>query len=162
MGTTRNRIIIGLTALAFVGCSGAHSNGEPAVSVCGASTGHIQAATIHVTGSTNSPAIDVTVFCDGSGERTIGTPRVSSGLNATPKVYNPGSAEVIVFLADLDAVGDVSAIPIAASCGKSISFGTMTTVSALGKSSGDLECLNSPSAVQTALANDCNTLAWQP
>jgi len=157
----RNRIIGGLAALVFVGCSGAHSNSEPPVSVCGASIGHTQAATIHVTSSTNSPAIDVIVFCDDSADRTLGAPGVTNAVNVTPKVYNPGSPEVTAFLADLNAVGDVSAIPIAASCAKSISFGTTTTVSALGKSSGDLECLKSPSTVQAALANDCNTLAWQ-
>lgn len=159
MGIICNRIIGGLAVLAFVGCSGAHSDSEPAVSVCGASNGHTMAAEIRVTSSTNSPAIDVIVFCDSSAERTLGS---SGGTfnNAPPKVYPPGSPEVKTFLADLNAVGDVSAIPTGF-CVKSASFGTTTKVSALGKSSGDLECLNSPSASQTALANDCKTLAWQ-
>ena len=162
MGITCKGIIGGLAALVFVGCSGSPSNSEPEISVCGASTGHTVAAAIHVSQSTNSAAIDVVVFCDSSAERTLGTPGVTDALNATPKVYKPGSPEVTALLADLDAVGDVSAIPIAASCGKSISFGTTTTVSALGKSSGDLQCLDSPSPIQTALASECNTLAWQP
>jgi hypothetical protein len=155
-------IIGGLAALAFIGCSGSPSSREPAVSVCGASIEHTVAAAIHVSQSTNSAAIDVVVFCDSGAERTLGTPGLTNALNTTPKVYNPGSPEVVAFLADLDAVGDVSVIPIAASCGKSVSFGTTTTVSALGKSSGDLECLDSPSPSQTALASDCSTLAWQP
>jgi len=162
MAIFRNTIYGALSALAFVGCSGARSSSKTTVSVCGTSIGNSQAASIHVTGSTNSPAIEVVVFCDGSGERTLGRPGVNNSANVAPKVYNQGSPEVLAFLADLNAVGDVSAIPIAASCAKSISFGTVTTVSALGKSSGDLECLDSPSAIQTALANDCNTLAWHP
>jgi hypothetical protein len=167
MAIISNRIIGGLAALALVGCSGARSNsepadsGEPAASVCGSSVGHDRAAAIHVSRSTNSPAIDVAVFCDSSAERTLGTPGVTNAASVTPKVYAPGSPEVTAFLADLNAVGDLSAIPIRASCAKSISFGTTTTVSALGGSSGDLECLDSPSATETALANDCNTLAWE-
>jgi hypothetical protein len=118
------------------------------------------AAEIHVSRSTNSPAIDVIMFCDSSAERTLESSGGNNAVNATPKDYPPGSPEVMAFLADLDAVGDLSTIPTDY-CAKSVSFGTTMTVSALGKSSGDLECLNYPSASQTALANDCETLVWQ-
>jgi hypothetical protein len=122
--------------------------------------GHATAAEIHVSRSTNSPAIDVIMFCDSSAERTLESAGDTNDVNATPKVYPPGSPEVMAFLADLNAVGDVSTIPTDY-CDKPVSFATTITVSDLGKSSGDLECLNYPSASQTALANDCETLAWQ-
>jgi hypothetical protein len=159
--------IVGLAALASIACSAAPlsqgrttSTDGPTASVCGATFDHTVVATIHVSRSTNSPAIDVAVFCDGSADRTLGTPGYNNTPNIMPKVFDPGSPDVAVFLTDLAAVGDVSAIPIVASCPKSISFGTTTTVSALGKTSGDLECMDSASAAQVALAKDCKSLAW--
>jgi hypothetical protein len=161
MGIICTRSIVGLAAFAFVGCSGAHSDSETAVSACGESSVHSVAATIYVTPSSNTSGVNVRVFCDGSAERTLeDSPGGNNTANTTPKVFSPGSPEVSAFLADLDSVGDVSAIPTA-SCSKPASFGTTTRISALDKSNGDLECLDSPSASQAALANDCQILVRQ-
>lgn len=161
--------------LGLAGCSGVHAmkttapkreGTAPAVADAVApwdgSVARVLAATVQVSRSTNSPAIEVTVYRDGSAERTLGALGQRNFRNVMPKVYPPRSPDVVAFLADLDAVGDVSALPIAAYCPKSASFGTTTTVSARGHSSGDLQCLEAPSAIAKALANDCSSLAWKP
>lgn len=137
--------------------------------VCRGSVARIEAARIHVTRSTNSPEITVVVYCDGSAERTLGQPGSTNVLDTLPEVYASGSPAVLRFLRNLDAVGDVSAIPashapahLPDACAKSASFGTVTTVTADGKTSGDLQCLLSPTAEQMALAGDCRVLAPWP
>jgi hypothetical protein len=131
-----------------------------------------EVASIRVTASTNSGEIDVVVFSDASAERTIGPHRydASTGLDPSPMSYPPGSPEVVTFLCDLAAVGDVSAIPAdpggpsptLPGCAKSASFGTITTVTAGGKTSGDLQCLENPTAAATALAHDAAVLSGKP
>jgi hypothetical protein len=114
----------------------------------------VGSASIHVSRSTNSPEIDVAVNADGSAERTA----VGGGsIRPAPMSYPPESPAVEQFLADLVASGDVSQIPTA-QCPKSASFGTTMTVTANGKTSGDLQCLQNPTAAQAALAKDCATL----
>ena len=72
--------------------------------------------------------------------------------------FPPGTPIVAKFLADLAAVGTLTTIPVPESCGGSVSFGTSTFVTAGGEMSGDLECLMSATAAQTALVNDCAAL----
>jgi hypothetical protein len=116
--------------------------------------GRTQVASITVSHSTNTPEVDVAVYGDGSADRTLqGAPR----LGLMPMSYPANSPEVEQFLIDLGAVGDVSTIPTG-HCIKSASFGTTTTVTAAGKTSGDLQCLQNPTAAETALANDCKLL----
>ena len=43
-------------------------------------------------------------------------------------------------------------------CSKSVSFGTTTKVTAAGKTSGDLQCLEDPTPAASALATDVNAL----
>jgi hypothetical protein len=164
-GPVVGRILVGAAALgALAGCGRL----KPA-DVCESSTAHTEVATINETASTNSSAIDVAVFCDGSATRTLeprGAVGNASSLDPAPKTFPPGSAEVLQFLADLDAVGSVSAIhasPASAvlalsGCPKSVSFGTETTISAGGKTSGDIQCLQNPSPADTAIAADSQTL----
>jgi collagen type VII alpha len=100
--------------------------------------GHVEVAHIRETASTNTPEINVAVYADASAQRTI------AGGNAAyvaSKTYPAGSADVTAFLSELHLVGDVSKIPTASDCGKSVSFGTETIVSADGMTSGDLQCL---------------------
>ncbi len=144
--------------LTFIVWTDVACGGATASDVCGASSGHTEVAMVNVTRSTNSPAIDVTVFCDGSADRTLGTPGDDNSLDVMPKTYAAGSPEVTACLSDLDAVADVSAIPTG-QCAKSGSFGTETTITARGKTSGDLQCLVDASAAETALATDCAGLA---
>jgi hypothetical protein len=113
-------------------------------------------ATITVSRSTNSPEIDVVVYSDGSAERTIIGP--DGGAGGSPRTFDPGSPEGTMFLSDLGAAGDISTIPVSPDCPKSVSFGTVTTVTAGGKTSVDMQCLLSPSAVHAALAHDCEVL----
>ena len=108
--------------------------------------------------STNSPEVDVTVYSDASAERTVDGPPGVSGV--MPASYPAGSAGVASFLADLASCGDVSAIPIAPTCLKSVSFGTTLKVRSGGQTSGDLECAASTSSpAQMALFRDAVTLA---
>jgi len=144
----------GLASLALVlGCHG--SDALTTGSVTPAADGGV-VALIKVSASTNSAEVDVTVYSDGSATRTIGPAR-NSVLDVTPAMFLPGQPAVAHFLADLDAVGNVAAIPIG-QCPKSASFGTTTTVTAGGKTSGDLQCLKNPTAAETSLAADCDAL----
>jgi hypothetical protein len=142
----------------LTGCG--RSDGLSPADVCGGSTAHVQAVTVHETRSTNQAAMDVAVYCDASADRTVEAG--SNNLGVAPKTFAAGSPEVAKFLADLDAVGDVAAIPASpigqSRCPKSISFGTETTVAARGKTSGDMQCLQEPTAAQMALAADCEIL----
>jgi hypothetical protein len=149
------RVASGLASLALVlGCHG--SDALTTGSSTPAADGGVLAL-IKVSASTNSAEVDVTVYSDGSANRTIGPARNIS-LDGKPAMFLPGQPAVAQFLADLDAVGNVAAIPIG-QCPKSTSFGTTTTVTAGGKTSGDLQCLKSPTAAETSLASDCDALA---
>jgi hypothetical protein len=122
--------------------------------------------------STNSRSMKVEIFADASAERTIGPPTLAEqesgivlGLPETPKSFPPGAADVLVFLRALAGVNDLSAIPVRSrsSCTKSGSFGTETTVRANGKTSGDLQCIDSESdagdvTAGKALYDACRTL----
>jgi hypothetical protein len=120
----------------------------------------IVSAQITLSRSTSSPEFRVSVLNVGSANRAViapdGTP---SALRSFPR----GSPEVTLFLYDLQAVGDLSAVgdpgPISGeSCGKSDSFGTQTKIVSLGVSSGDMQCLVNPTPAQTALAHDADVL----
>jgi hypothetical protein len=161
-------LIVAASGSAMVACGTSGGSGQ-GPGVCGASTDRTQAGMIHVTASTNSPELFVVVYCDGSAERTLGAADAGNVSGVVPKVYEPSSPDVLRFLADLDLVGDVSAIPashvpvyLGGECGKSVSFGTVTTITAGGKTSGDMQCIQNPTADQTALAADCRVLAPWP
>lgn len=130
----------------LAGCSGTDS-------VSGASATEV--ARIVMSASTNAAEVDVVVDSDGSAARSIGP--IHGALSDSPATFPPGSPEGLAFLADLMAVGDVSQIPIGL-CAKSISFGTTTEVTAAGKTSGDLQCLQDPTPAASALAADANAL----
>ena len=162
-------LVLAASAGSMMGCGGSGGSGKRA-RACEADAGATQAATIHVTRSTNSPEMFVAVYCDGSAERTLGEPGSGNVNNVVPQMYAPNSPEVLAFLADLDAVGDVSAIPASpvpsnislSDCAKSASFGTVTTVASQGKTSGDVQCIKDATADQTALVSDCRVLAPWP
>jgi hypothetical protein len=160
-------LIAAASAGAMAGCGS--SGAGPRSGVCDGVTATGQVATIHVTRSTNSPELTVAVHCDGSAERTLGEAGDNNPLDVMPQTYAPSSPEVVMFLTDLDAVGDVSAIPaspananLLSDCAKSASFGTVTTITAQGKTSGDMQCLEDPTATASALAADCRVLAPWP
>jgi len=116
--------------------------------------GQALAVEIFESASTNSRSMKVEIFANASAERTIGPPTaleadtdgaLGSSLDGTPKSFPPGSTDVLAVLQALAGVNDLSAIPIGRNCPKSISFGTTTTVRANGKTSGDLQCIDSES-----------------
>jgi hypothetical protein len=126
-------------------------------------------AEIIETHSTNYAGFDVLVYSDGSATQTTVPSRGcgyegsdAADCQSSSSYYPPGTPIVMRFLADLQAVGDLSNIPTASYCGKSTSFGTYTTVSANGKSSGDLQCMVNPTAAQCALYADCIALTSFP
>jgi hypothetical protein len=140
------------------GQAGAGGGGQ--AGACGAlTTGPLDrklVALIHVTRSTNSSAIAVTVFDDASAERSVAATSIA-GRDPPAKSYPAGSPEVATFLCDLTAAGPVSAIPTVM-CPKSVSFGTFTTITDGDQTSGDLQCLAGASAAAVALAHDCDVL----
>jgi len=163
-------LIGAVSVSAMAGCTSSESSDAgPRPGVCDGVPATNQAATIHVSRSTNSPELIVTVYCDGSGERALGAAGTENNGDIMPQTYAPGSPEVVMFLTDLDAVGDVSAIPaspanlnLQSPCAKSASFGTVTTITAQGKTSGDMQCLMNPTSSESALAADCRILAPWP
>jgi len=124
----------------------------------------VQVASIHVTASTNAGEIDVAIYDDASAERTLGPVKSNTWSSPAPKSYPPHSPEVEKFLCDLGAIPDLSAVGDHVSridetaCGKSGSNGTLTTVTAGGLTSGDVQCLVQPTAATSALADDCVVL----
>ena len=147
------------------GAGGQAGTGGPAAG-CGAaaafdaspSAGKTVVASIRLSASTNTPPVDVVVYSDASAERTVGPFRFEGGIPIDPKSYPAGSPEVVAFLCDLAAAGDVSRLPVT-SCPKSVSFGTTETVTAGDKTSSDVECLaDTASAAAKALAHDCDVL----
>ena len=126
-------------------------------------------AEIVETESTNYPGFDVLVYIDGSAIQTTVPSRICryDGIDAadcqsSSSYYPPGTPKVMQFLADLQAVGDLSSIQEASYCGKSVSFGTVTTVYANGMSSHDLQCMANPTVEQCALYADCIALTSYP
>ena len=133
-------------------------------SVCGGLTERVQAAVVHMTASSNSPPIDVVIYCDASAERTLASDLPNNNVGITPRTWAAGSPEIVKFLAELDASGDVSQFSVTIyGCAKSASFGTVTTITALGKTSGDVQCLRYfPSPAEDALRRDCDLLTEKP
>ncbi len=150
-----------------MGCASS-SSGTVQHDVCSNQTAHVKFASIRETRSTNSPEILVDLYCDGSAERTLGAPGMYNLRNVTAKSFPANSQEVLAVLANVNAVGDVTALggaiaPVdrleGSPCAKSVSFGTLTTITVGASTSGDLQCLASPSAAATALFKSCAILA---
>jgi hypothetical protein len=150
----RARWIVG-AALALVGCRGTDALKGSSPRDSGQIADGGQVARIVMSASTNSAEIDVVVYGDASAVRTIGPAHGS--LSGTPATFPAGSPEGMTVLSDLAAVGDVAQIPISM-CGKSASFGTTTTVTTDGKTSGDLQCVENPTAAVSALVTAVNAL----
>jgi hypothetical protein len=97
------------------------------------------------------PEIDVTVYSDGSAERTSGS------VDREPVLtYPPGDAAVLRFLTDLVAAGDVSMLVGPPACAASEQA---TYVVAGSVTSGNLQCTSGQVPAVLALAGDCATLA---
>jgi hypothetical protein len=100
-------------------------------------------AVITNSGSTNAPASTLTVYQDGSAvlayQKGKSAARFASYHNQT---FPAGTFASNKLAALLGKIKDVSTIPDHG-CLKSVSFGSTTTVTFQGKTSGDLSCLSS-------------------
>ncbi len=96
--------------------------------------------TIRNSGSTNQPGWRLDIFSNGSGNLLI-SPHKEQRKRSVSKVYQPNTFHEIK--KTLDQINDVAAIHTVSSCIKSVSFGSKTTVSYKGKTSGDVSCIRS-------------------
>lgn len=99
-------------------------------------------AVITNSGSTNMPGSTLTINNDGSGsityQKRAQEQRFQRYLNRT---FVPGTFESSQLANMLTQIQDVSTIPNR-NCLKSASFGSITTITYQGKTSGDLSCLS--------------------
>ena len=96
-------------------------------------------------GSTNTPGSTLTLNTDGSGSLmysrdSYDMSAVGNSSRFVDKTFPAGTFNVAQLENLLTQIGDVSAIPDHG-CIKSISFGSTTTITYLGKTSGDISCL---------------------
>jgi len=93
-------------------------------------------------GSTNTPESTLTINTDGSGSLMYHKDTTAGNSNRfVDKTFAAGTFKVAQLKNLLTQIGDVSAIPDHG-CIKSISFGSTTTITYLGKTSGDISCLS--------------------
>ena len=97
-------------------------------------------------GSTNTPKSTLTINTDGSGslmyhKDTCGVCNIGNSNRFVDKTFPAGTFNVAQLKNLLTQIGDVSAIPDHG-CIKSISFGSTTTITYQGKTSGDISCLS--------------------
>jgi hypothetical protein len=99
-------------------------------------------AVINNSGSTNTPGSTLTIHKDGSGSITYEKRTQGERFgHYQDKVYPAGTFESSQLENLLTQIQDVSTIPNR-DCLKSVSFGSTTTITYQGKTSGDLSCLN--------------------
>src|SRR5712692_8374759 len=93
-------------------------------------------------GSTNTPKSTLTINTDGSGSLTYRKDTTAGNSSRfVDKTFPAGTFNIAQLKNLLTQIGDVSAIPDHG-CIKSISFGSTTTITYLGKKSGDISCLS--------------------
>jgi hypothetical protein len=114
------------------------------------------AAIISVTSTATAGPISVDVFTDGSAVRWVSPLRAGVAPSPPPLTFAAGSPEGTKLVADLPLVGDVSMVT-APSCVQTPQGGGLS-IEAGAKWSGDLHCLRTPTAAQTALVQDCLAL----
>ena len=99
-------------------------------------------AVINNSGSTNTPGSTLTIHKDGSGSITYEKRTQGERFgHYQDKAYLAGTFESSQLENILTRIQDVSTIPNR-DCLKSVSFGSTTTITYQGKTSGDLSCLN--------------------
>ena len=97
-------------------------------------------------GSTNTPKSTLTLNTDGSGslmyhKDTCDVCSIGNSSRFADKTFPAGTFNIAQLKNLLTQIGDVSAIPDHG-CIKSISFGSTTTITYQGKTSGDISCLS--------------------
>lgn len=104
-------------------------------------------AMIRNSGSTNTPGWTLTINTDGSGAIAYNQTRRTSFSHYENKAFAAGTFDSKQLETLLARIGDVSTIPNRG-CIKSVSFGSTTTITYQGKTSGDLTCLSQEDAPQ--------------
>ena len=104
-------------------------------------------ATIRNSGSTNTPGWTLAINTDGSGAITYDQTRRTGFGHYENKAFTAGTFDSEQLETLLAQIGDVSTIPNRG-CIKSVSFGSTTTITYQGKTSGDLTCLSQEDAPQ--------------
>ncbi|HEY7418058.1 MAG TPA: hypothetical protein VH593_22950 [Ktedonobacteraceae bacterium] len=104
-------------------------------------------ATIKNSGSTNTVGWTLTINKDGSGAITYDQAREHGFSHHTNKTFMAGTFASKQLETLLTQIGDVSTIPNH-NCLKPASFGSTTTITYQGKTSGDLTCLTQQDASQ--------------
>jgi hypothetical protein len=137
-------ILLQAMAVAPAGGQQPSANSNPAPA--GGSDNKKVLATIAQSRSTNTRGFRVTVFEDGSA--TVAFDSAGLGFRSEPtqpQSFSEKTVNTEKLRELLVRIGDVSRIPTG-NCPKSVSFGTRTTISYAGKTSGDLQCLRAPGA----------------
>ena len=99
-------------------------------------------AVINNSGSTNTPAYTLTINQDGSGSLIYQKDDQERFKNYVNKTFPVGTFPSAQLQTILTQIKDMRTIPNHG-CIKSISFGSTTTITYQGKTSGDLSCLSS-------------------
>ncbi len=100
-----------------------------------------QLAVITNSGSTNLPGLTLTINKDGSGSLHFDKGR-NQLKRDKDQTFPSGTFDTTKLSSILNQLQDMSKVPNH-SCLKSVSFGTTTTITYNGKTSGDISCLSS-------------------
>ncbi len=103
---------------------------------------HGMLAVITNSGSTNSPGSQLIIYNDGSGSLTFQQrPWQQPSKQYVNKTFPPGTFDGSQLARILAQIHDLSTVP-GHGCFKSISFGSSTTITHNGKTSGDISCIS--------------------
>jgi len=97
-------------------------------------------ATINESRSTNTIGYILTLYTDGSGSLEYEQEPPRLFFSEQRQHFNKGTWDINKLKTDLQVVGNVSTIVSPQACGKSVSFGTVLTITYNGHTSGDLSC----------------------
>jgi hypothetical protein len=143
--------VLPVVALLAAGCSGSQqaqtqtpvsqsssaaqgSTGSPAASQGSPSMDPLALlTTVNVSASTNTLPYSIKIFADGSASVFV--------QGQAEKDFKAGTIDTVTLANSFQQVGSVG--KISETCTKSISFGTITTVSYNGQTSGDISCSTS-------------------
>ncbi len=99
-------------------------------------------AVITNSGSTNSPGSQLIIYNDGSGYLTFQQrPWQQPSKQYVNKTFPPGTFDSSQLARILAQIHDITSVP-GHGCFKSISFGSTTTITYNGKTSGDISCIS--------------------
>lgn len=102
--------------------------------------GHAVLAVITNSGSTNSPGSQLIIYNNGSGSLTFQPRPWQLSKQHENKTFPPGTFDTRQLAHILAQIHDLSTVP-GHGCFKSVSFGSRTTITHNGKTSGDISCI---------------------